>query len=70
MQKLLKSFLQYSENGMSVSILRWTPDAEDEGKYLTCRAENRHLPETAIEDKWKLKVHCKYEVFGEKNVSI
>ncbi|CAB0029229.1 unnamed protein product [Trichogramma brassicae] len=56
--KTLKNLSKdFHKDGMSVSILEWQPDAEDEGKYLTCRAENRHLPDAVIEDKWKLKVH-------------
>ncbi|XP_033218241.1 nephrin-like [Belonocnema kinseyi] len=56
--KQLKHATKESQNdGMSTSILKWIPSVEDEGKYLACRAENRHLPEAAIEDKWKLKVY-------------
>ncbi|XP_058801880.1 nephrin-like isoform X2 [Phymastichus coffea] len=56
-KQLKNSSRDFQKDGMSVSILQWIPNAEDEGKYLICRAENRHLPEAAIEDKWKLKVH-------------
>lgn len=41
-------------------MLQWIPNIDDDGKFLACRAENPKLPEAAIEDRWKLKVHCEY----------
>jgi hypothetical protein len=32
------------------------PTVEDDGKYLTCRAENPDIPDSALEDKWRLDV--------------
>ncbi|XP_046401611.1 B-cell receptor CD22-like [Ischnura elegans] len=47
----------YSEDGNhSVSILTFVPVIDDDGKYLTCRAENPYIPESALEDKWRLNV--------------
>ncbi|XP_020708442.2 hemicentin-2-like isoform X2 [Athalia rosae] len=45
------------EGGTTISIVQWTPNADDEGKHLVCRAENPRLPEAGIEDRWKLEVH-------------
>ncbi|XP_076392200.1 neural cell adhesion molecule 2 isoform X1 [Megachile rotundata] len=39
------------------SILSYVPTMEDDGKYLTCRAENPVVPESALEDKWRLLVY-------------
>lgn len=52
---------QFSENpdNQSLSVLTYTPAIDDDGKYLTCRAENPHIEYSAIEDKWSLIVHCK-----------
>lgn len=52
---------QFSETeNQSLSILTFVPTVEDDGKYLTCRAENPSIPNSAIEDKWRLVVQCKY----------
>lgn len=32
------------------------PSIDDDGKYLTCRAENPSVPDSALEDKWRLDV--------------
>lgn len=54
---------QYSEqNNQTLSILTFVPVIEDDGKYLTCRAENPSIPDSALEDKWRLNVHCKFKV--------
>jgi hypothetical protein len=42
-----------------LSVLTFIPVVDDDGKYLTCRSENPFIPDSAIEDKWRLVVHCK-----------
>ncbi|KYQ58913.1 Hemicentin-1 [Trachymyrmex zeteki] len=44
------------QNNQSLSILSFMPTIEDDGKYLTCRAENPAIPDSALEDKWRLDV--------------
>ena len=44
---------------MSKSVLLYEPTIEDDGRYLTCRAENAALRNTAMEDQWTIQVHCK-----------
>ncbi|KAL6255996.1 hypothetical protein P5V15_013231 [Pogonomyrmex californicus] len=44
------------ENNQTLSILSFVPTIEDDGKYLTCRAENPNIPDSALEDKWRLDV--------------
>ncbi|XP_017879880.1 hemicentin-1-like [Ceratina calcarata] len=44
------------ENNQSLSILSFTPSVEDDGKYLTCRAKNPIIPDSSLEDKWRLDV--------------
>ncbi|XP_063984643.1 hemicentin-2-like isoform X1 [Diachasmimorpha longicaudata] len=44
------------ENNQSISILEFVPSIEDDGKYLTCRAENPSIPDSIVEDKWVLDV--------------
>ncbi|CAH0400396.1 unnamed protein product [Chilo suppressalis] len=48
---------KFSENNETLSILSLVPSMEDDGKYLTCRAENPKIKDSAIEDKWRLNVH-------------
>lgn len=52
-------WLQYTENNQSVSILKFVPSIENEGKYLTCRAENPNMQDSAIEDRLQLNVQYK-----------
>ena len=35
-----------------------TPTADDQGKQLTCRAENTLIPNSGIEDGFKLEINC------------
>ncbi|CAL7948602.1 unnamed protein product [Xylocopa violacea] len=44
------------ENNQSLSILSFVPTMDDDGKYLTCRAENPVIPDSVLEDKWRLDV--------------
>ena len=45
-----------------MSVLTFIPMVDDDGKYLTCRAENPFIPDSAIEDKWRIVVYCKYSL--------
>lgn len=40
-------------------MLSYVPTMEDDGKFLTCRAENPVVPNSALEDRWRLLVYCK-----------
>ncbi|KXJ84425.1 hypothetical protein RP20_CCG007247 [Aedes albopictus] len=56
--KIVKSSKNFAETGnQSLSVLSFTPKVDDDGKYLTCRAENTLIPNSGIEDKWRLVVH-------------
>ncbi|CAG9565133.1 unnamed protein product [Danaus chrysippus] len=56
-RQLKRMAKNFSENNETLSVLSLVPSVEDDGKYLTCRAENKRIPDSAIEDKWKLNVH-------------
>ncbi|XP_039757652.1 hemicentin-1-like [Pararge aegeria] len=56
-RQLKRMAKNFSENNETLSVLSLVPSVDDDGKYLTCRAENKHIPDSAIEDKWRLNVH-------------
>ncbi|GFV95970.1 hypothetical protein TNCV_2096391 [Trichonephila clavipes] len=43
---------------LTVSTLHLVPTPNDDGKILSCRAENPAVPNSAIEDEWTIRVHC------------
>ena len=47
---------------ISKSVLTFRPRHEDDHKMLTCRAENTQMEEGALQDSWRLTVHCKLEL--------
>ena len=47
---------------ISKSVLTFRPRHEDDQKMLTCRAENTQMEEGALQDSWRLTVHCKLEL--------
>ncbi|XP_054717259.1 neural cell adhesion molecule 1-like [Uloborus diversus] len=48
--------IQNTFGSISVSTLSFAAAAEDNGKKLTCEAQNPELPESALQDSWNLSV--------------
>lgn len=42
------------------STLSYTPEIEDQGKFLSCRAENALIPDSGVEDGITLNLHRKF----------
>lgn len=46
---------------VTISELSFVPTTEDDGKEVTCRAENPSVQGMYMEDKWKIDVVCEYK---------
>jgi hypothetical protein len=58
-KKSLKRIRDYSKNNQTTSILNFVPSIEDNGKMLTCHAENPNVAGMFVEDNWNMSVFCK-----------
>ena len=47
------------DGNATVSTIVFVPSVEDNGKLLTCRADNLPMPHTALKDERLLNVQCK-----------
>lgn len=50
--------IQNIYGSISVSSFSFLVAADDNGKRLVCRAQNPHLPESALQDSTVLSVQC------------
>lgn len=57
-KKSLKRIRDFSKNNETTSILNFVPSIEDNGKMLTCHAENPNVAGMFVEDSWNMSVFC------------
>lgn len=48
------------KENVTISELNFVPSTEDDGKHITCRAENPEVNGLFVETSWKIEVVCKY----------
>jgi hypothetical protein len=46
-------------NNFTMSQMFFTPTTDDDGKHVTCRAENPNVTGAYMEDTWRIEVVCK-----------
>lgn len=48
------------KENVTTSEMTFVPTTDDNGKLITCRAENPLVPTMTVEAHWILEVVCKY----------
>ena len=51
------------DENVTISTYRFVPSTMDAGSQLVCRAGNVRLPDSTLEDSWRLQIHCKYTMY-------
>ncbi|KAG5888561.1 hypothetical protein JTB14_010344 [Gonioctena quinquepunctata] len=51
-----------NDGNTTTSTLSFIPKKEDDGKYLSCKSENKMVPAESFEESWKLEIHYTPEV--------
>lgn len=54
------------DHNTTTSTLSFAPTTEDDGKTLTCRAENPNVNGLFLETDWKMNVVCEYTGLGDR----
>jgi hypothetical protein len=65
-RKPLKKSREVVTSNSTVSTLIYTPTTEDDGKTITCRAENPKVTGLNLETTWTMSVYCKFAAFEKE----
>lgn len=57
-------------NNVTKSVLNFVPTTDDDGKSITCRAENPKVSGLFLETTWKIEVICEYIVNFKKSIHL
>jgi hypothetical protein len=57
------SFQEETRENVTVSDLSFVPTTDDDGKSITCRAENPNITGAFLESSWKIDVVCKSQLY-------
>jgi hypothetical protein len=59
MESIQISLQEETRENVTVSDLSFVPTTDDDGKSITCRAENPNITGAFLESSWKIDVVCK-----------
>ncbi|KAL0895212.1 hypothetical protein ABMA27_013650, partial [Loxostege sticticalis] len=55
-KRLLKRITEEHRNNLTVSVLSFVPTLDDDGKPITCRADNPNVTSLSLETSWTISV--------------
>lgn len=65
------NFLQTGpDHNTTTSVVTYLPSVDDEGKYITCKAQQPLVTNSFVQDEWKLEIYRKWKctsVFDLRN---
>lgn len=60
----------FTVDNYTSNTVAFLPSIHDNGKFLSCRADNPLLSDSSLEDGWTLNIHCKHIMFNDFPIDI